>query len=117
MKKREYEALVNRNLDRLGAFTRDVIRNPDKYPDDFVAIPLDDELVSSVLSPMRIRLLRKLRDHGPYKSVSALAKSLRRDQGRVSRDLHYLAGSGLVIIERKGKSKVVRAPDKPIILV
>lgn len=117
MRKKYYEDLMNRNLDRLGVFTRELIRNPDKYPDDFVAIPLDDDLVPSILSPERIRLIRRLRDHGPYKSVSALARSLKRDQGRVSRDLSYLAGSGLVIVERKGKRKIVRAPKKPILLV
>ncbi|MBI4393313.1 MAG: hypothetical protein HY556_05885 [Euryarchaeota archaeon] len=108
---------VDRNLRRAFALTGDVIKNPDKYPDDFLAIPLDPDLLARTFSKERVRLLNRLRERDGFDSVKALAKSLGRDTGRVSRDMTLLEELGLVILERKGKAKRVRATKRPIILV
>lgn len=94
----------------------EVAAHPERFPDDFIVVPLEPGVFSHVLTDERIRLLRTLRDHGPYESVTALARAVDRDQGRVSRDLHALSEYGLVLLERTGKSKRVQATNRPIIL-
>lgn len=107
---------MERNLRRASALARDVIAHPEQYPDRFVAIPLEPDPVASLLSRERLRLLRELRDEGPYDSVGALAKALGREATRVSRDVAVLSAVGLVLVERRGKAKRVRAVNRPIIL-
>lgn len=109
--------MTDRIFDRTIKMTEDIIAHPDKYPDDFVVIPLEPGLLSQILSRERIRLLSLLREHGPFKSVGALAKALGRSESRVSRDLMMFEGSGLVVVEREGKSKTVRATELPILLL
>lgn len=107
---------VRRNLRRAFALARDVVQHPEAYPERFVAIPLEPETVRRLLSTERVRLLRQLRDEGPFDSVGELAEALRREPTRVSRDVSALAGAGLVVVERHGKRKRVRAPRRPIVL-
>lgn len=111
-----YRRRVTRNIRRAFALVEDVIAHPEAYPEKFIAIPLDDEVLSRLLSRERLRLLRVLRDEGPFDSVNALAAELGRAQSRVSRDLADLQVAGLVSVERRGKSKRVRATDRPIVL-
>ena len=107
---------AERNLRKTRELARRVAADPDAFPDDFIAIPLDPEIISRVFSPERVRLLKELREEGPFASVNELAEALGREQSRVSRDLNELMSAGLVETERKGKSKRVSAPDKPILL-
>lgn len=95
---------------------KEVAADPDRFPDDFIVLPLEPGMIGHLLTDERIRLLRTLREHGPYESVTALAEAVDRDQGRVSRDLHALSEYGLVLLERTGKSKRVEASNRPIIL-
>jgi DNA-binding transcriptional ArsR family regulator len=95
---------------------RESIAHPERFPDDFIAIPLDEEHFAAVFSRERIRLLRTLRDEGPFDSVGAVAEALERGPSRVSRDLASLEGLGLVFLMREGKKKRVRAADRPIVL-
>lgn len=95
---------------------KDVAAHPDRYPDDFVVLPLEPGELTRLLTDARLRLLCELRDRGPYESVTALAEALDRDQSRVSRDLKALSDMGLVLLERTGKAKRVEATDRLILL-
>lgn len=109
-------AAVKKNIESAFELAREIIENPEKFPRKFLAIPLDPETVSRLLSKERIRLLRAVRTNRRFESVSKLALELKRDQGRISRDLAVLAKAGLVVVERRGKSKLVRASERPIVL-
>lgn len=93
------------------------VEDPSSYPERFVAFELDEDTLPRILTRQRLRLLRVLRQEGPVESVTRLSERLGRDQGQVSRDLAYLEGWGLVELERDGRSKTVRAPDRPILLI
>jgi predicted transcriptional regulator len=107
---------VERNIERAFDLVREVADHPDRFPDQFVAIPLDPETLARLFSKERLRLLRVLRDAGPFESIGALADALERDQTRVSRDLVELVHAGLARIERRGKTKIVKASDRAIVL-
>lgn len=117
MKPKSKAPTPEENIDAAFDLARAILANPDAYPDDFIVLPLDPDLIAKVLSPERIRLLHELRSDGPYDSVNDLAEALGRDQSRVSRDVAGLAEMGLVKTERDGKSKRVSAPKKPIWLM
>lgn len=95
---------------------RRVVDRPDRYPEAFVVVPMDPEILGSILSEQRIRMLRAIREEGPFESVNELADFLQRDQSRVSRDLKRLVEAGLALTERRGKAKRVAASDREILL-
>jgi DNA-binding transcriptional ArsR family regulator len=95
---------------------RQIVREPGRYPDRFVVIPLDPAIIGHVLSNERIRLLQVLREHGSFESVNELAQALDRDQSRVSRDLASLVELGLAHTRRHGKAKRVEADDRDILI-
>lgn len=101
-----------------GAFdlARRVAEHPEEYPKNFVVVPLDADIMGEVLSGERLRMLRAVREDGPFESVNHLAAHLERDQSRVSRDLARLADAGLVVLQRVGKAKRVAASDREILL-
>ncbi len=107
---------IDENIRKAFALARAVAREPDRFPDRFIALPLDSPTVQRLLSTERVRLLRTVRDHGGFESVSKLAAAVRRDQGVVSRDVGLLEEAGLVVVERHGKLKSVRATERPIVL-
>lgn len=109
--------MVDRNIRKAFALAKKVTEHPDEWPDRFVAIPLDAKLLHQLLTPERIRLLNELREKGPFDSVQRLARHLRRDVTRVSRDLTALEGGGIVRLVRNGKVKKVSATRKPILLI
>lgn len=115
MKKDDREK-ASRHLRSALQLARALIAHPDAFPDDFIALPLDPEIISKVLSPERIRLLNELRTRRSYASVSKLAEALGRSQSRVSRDLAELSAAGLIRLERRGKAKRVIAYRKPILI-
>ncbi|HLF05972.1 MAG TPA: hypothetical protein VI893_02155 [Thermoplasmata archaeon] len=94
----------------------DLLRNPKRYPDHFVSIPLDPELIPKILSRERIRLMREVLEAGEFKSIQELAARLGRDPTRVGRDLKDLEVFGLLELEQDGKTKRVKARPAPIIL-
>lgn len=101
-----------------GAFdvARRVADAPEEYPEHFVVVPLDPDILGEVLSRERLRMLRAVREDGPFESVNDLAAHLDRDQSRVSRDLRRLVDAGLVVTERVGRAKQVAASDREIML-
>lgn len=95
---------------------RRIAEKPGNFPEHFVVVPLDPDILKSVLSEERIRMLHAIREDGPFESINDLAAFLERDQSRVSRDLRTLVDAGLVITERVGKAKRVAASDREILL-
>lgn len=97
-------------------FAAKVMQHPETYPDSFVSIPRDAELIRRLLSPERNRILDYLEQHGPVGSLQSLADGLHRDKGAVSRDLVLLIEVGLVEARREGRHKRLRATGRPIII-
>lgn len=93
-----------------------IVRNPTAFMDSAVVI-IDLDSAHAVFSTERVRLLKRLRDRPQgYASVTALAKALRRDPSRVSRDLDVLEDAGLVVRTRVGKAKRIAYRRGPIVL-
>jgi len=105
--------------DRDGAkafdFIMKVVRNPDAYPRDFIALQRGH--VARILTGERARLLDLLESHGPFSEMRMLAAALHRAPSAIARDVHYLEGFGLVERRREGKRFVVTATKKPVLLV
>lgn len=89
--------------------------NEDRLPEDFMALPLDYDLVIGLLTRERIRLLDHLRTHGPVDSLQELADALDRDKTAVSRDVAFLTPA-LIQVETHGRQKRIHATDRPIII-
>jgi predicted transcriptional regulator len=107
---------VEDNLEQAFDLAHEVIEDPDGYPDEFVAFHLGDETLLRILTRERLRLLRMVRDEGPFESIAELARTLDRDPSRVGRDLSWLAETGLVRLEKRGRSKTVEGTDRKILL-
>lgn len=65
------------------------------------------EIYAAVASPMRLRILRELRDAGEL-NVGALVRKFRAWQPSVSHHLGLLRRRGLVTCRREGKTKLYR---------
>lgn len=98
-------------------FFDEVIKNPDAYPDSFVAIPRDPDLIAKLLSRERTKILDYLEKNGPLESLQMLADALGRDKGAVSRDVGSLAAVGLVNVSKNGRRKRLNATRRPILVV
>lgn len=97
-------------------FVRIVIKDPGSYPDSFISLPMDPDLIASVLSRERTRLVQYLERHGPAGSVHALADALGRNYASVSRDLGVLIDIGLVESRLQGKTKRLTATRRPVLI-
>lgn len=97
------------------AFVRKVAKNPAAYPDSFVAIRRDT--IAKILSGERSRLLDLLEKKGPFPEVQKLAEALHRLPSAVARDLRDLEAVGLVERRRHGKSVLIEATQKPVLVV
>lgn len=113
----EYAERMERNLELAREVTRDVIENPEAYPEEFVVLPLESEGVSRLLTGERARILRTLRDEGSFESITDLARALDRDPTRVGRDLDLLENHRLVELEEDGRSKRVSRSGRAILVV
>lgn len=107
---------VERSLDQAFSLAHELIEDPGAFPDEFVTFHLGDETVLRILTEERLRLLRTVRDEGPFESIANLARALDRDPSRVGRDLKWLAEAGLVHLEEHGRSKTVEGTDRKILL-
>lgn len=95
---------------------RAIVDDPDAFAGSAVVV-IDLAEAPEVFSAERVRLLKRLRDREEgYASVTALAKALRRDTTRVSRDLDVLEHAGLVTRTRTGKAKRIEYRRGPIML-
>ena len=110
---------MTRSKDRMHEatdFIRKVIADPDAYPQRFVSIPMDPDMVATVLSRERTRLVRFLLANGPSEDLHALADDLERNYASVSRDVGVLVDMGLLRTERVGRSKRITATGVPVIV-
>jgi predicted transcriptional regulator len=64
------------------------------------------EVIGKVLSPPRLEMLARIPTLKP-ESISALARSLKRDFKNVYSDVMFLAGLGLVELREEGKRKTL----------
>lgn len=105
---------MERGLRRAFEIIEDMVEDPEKYDEHAVVIAPDQ--VAEVFTPERARIYMVLQERGEFGSVSELAALLERDVSRVSRDVAYLQGFGLVGVERVGKGKRVFARRKPVLI-
>lgn len=110
------ESDVDRNLERAFELAHEIIERPESFPDEFVAFHLGDEIILKILTKERLKLLRTVRDEGPFESIADLARAVDRDPSRVSRDLTWLVEADLVRLEQHGRSKEVQSTDRKILL-
>lgn len=97
-------------------FIQAVVNDPASYPDSFISLPMDPDLIASVLSRERTRLVQYLEQHGPALSVHALADALDRNYASVSRDLGVLIDIGLIEARLHGKTKHLSATHRPVLI-
>lgn len=107
---------VQRGIQDAFSLARDVIDEPEAYPDRFVSFTLANDAVLELLTKDRLGLLRTVRDEGPFETITRLADTLDRDPSRVSRDLTWLQEVGLVRIEKHGRSKTVESTGRKILI-
>ena len=108
------DARMRKGIQRAFEIVRGMLDDPERHAQDAVVIAPDQ--VGEVFSPERARLYMVVQERGALESVSALAHLLGRDVSRVSRDVQYLEGFGLLRLERAGKAKRVVAERKPVIV-
>lgn len=97
-------------------FIRRVVDHPEAFPERFVSIPMDPDLIARVLSREKSRLVRHLQEHGAVDSLHALAAALGRNYPSVSRDVSALVEAGLLTTERHGRTKRIIATGRPVIV-
>lgn len=95
---------------------RAVVEHPDDYPDRFVVLPMDPDVIARILSRERTRVVAYLQRHGPAPSLRVLAAELDRNYASLSRDVSALTSMGLVETIRRGKEKQIQATGRPILI-
>ncbi|MHB1260988.1 MAG: HVO_A0114 family putative DNA-binding protein [Thermoplasmatota archaeon] len=109
-------ARTERNIHLAFGLFREAIAHPDRYGDDLLVIPFENLVgKASPFSKERLRILAALRGSGA-ESLDDLARSLKREKTRVSKDVTYLEGLGLVVCERVGRMKRIKATKRQILL-
>jgi predicted transcriptional regulator len=107
---------TERNIKLAFSLFHDAMEHPDRFPDDLLVIPFENLVgKASPFSKERLRILAALRDEGS-ESLDELARSLKREKTRVSKDVTYLEGLGLVVCERVGRTKKIKATKRQILL-
>lgn len=86
------------------------------YPESFIALEWGSPLLLQIMSGEKSRLIEYLKEHGPVESVTSLSHALGRSREAVSRDLHVLVAAGVVVALQRGKTKTLRASERPIIV-
>lgn len=75
-------------------------------PNEEVIIVSSWEQLGQVFSPQRLQILAVIPDEKP-KSISALARALKRDFKNVYNDVRFLADLGLIELREEGKRKTI----------
>lgn len=105
------------DMRRAADFIRKVAKAPaGAYPDSFIAFEWGSPLLLQIMSGEKSRLIEYLKEHGPVESVTTLSQALGRSREAVSRDLHVLVKSGVIIAEQHGKTKTLAASERPILI-
>jgi predicted transcriptional regulator len=103
-------------IDAAFKFSEHVVEEFDRYPDEFIAIPMTSKLAGVLFTEARRQLLEELRSHGEHESIASLAACVNRDPSRVGRDLKPLIDAGLVRAKPFGKTKYLSVTNRPVIL-
>lgn len=96
--------VVERRLEQVRRFMHTLIDRPellDSFPEE-VYVPLNVD-VASLFAPARLELLRSISEEP--RTVSDLARSVRRKVPAVSRDLGLLERQGLIQFRTEGRKK------------
>lgn len=108
---------TERNIHSAFRLFREVLAHPDRYPDDLLVIPMENLVgKASPFSKQRLRILSTLRTNDGAESLDALARSLGREKTRVSKDVTYLEGLGLVACRRQGRTKRILPTHRRVLL-
>ncbi len=96
---------------------RDVAKNPDHYRGDVLVLPLETLLAEagSPFTKQRLRLLMEIRRRAPS-SLDQLAARVHREKTRVSKDVKFLEGLGLIKSSQVGRTKRLESTGHLIIL-
>lgn len=97
------------------AFIREIIKNPEKTPDDVLLLSLSKEELTQLFTKRRIELIEAIKKREPS-TMSELAKLLERELSAIERDLKILEGLGLVRLEKKGR-EVTPVIEKEILVL
>lgn len=103
-------------IKRAFAMVRDMAEHPDRYPENTILLAPED--AGSVFTPERARIYSLVRERAVVPSVNELAELLGRDVTRVSRDVAFLEGYGLLHTERAPgqKTKQIHADLRPVVI-
>ncbi len=91
------------------------LEKPELSPSKILVISLSKKTSDKVFTPGRMDLVRTIKNDKP-KSVSNLAKLVKRPIEAVSRDLRILENYGILEFVRSGKTKKPKI-DKEMILI
>ncbi len=94
---------INQTLDDFESAFNLVSKNKTKNSGELVLGFESFQLLSKILSPERLKLLRTIRDKKPS-SVSELARMRKRAQANVHKDIQFLAELGIVTLKESRKS-------------
>lgn len=111
---------VRETIFKLGTFDnfkRDIKEHMHEEPNrDRNTIYLQNTaLLSKILSPRRIELLRAIKEYPEY-GVSELAKQLKRKQEAVSRDITYLRTHGIIETEYEDRKVIATAVPGRVVI-
>lgn len=110
----ENKKIIDKKFDVFIKFLERALDVPEIFPDEVIFLPLTNNEWKAVFTERRIELIKALTEKKP-KSVNELAKSLKRHQEAISRDLKYLENMGVIKTEKKGKNRIPLINKKLII--
>ena len=93
-------------------------RNPDRFTGDAIIIPVQALARGrrGGLTPGRWKVLATIRSQGPFDSLEDLADAMGRPLARISQDVQALRNLDLVVADRRGRRKQLRADPRPILV-
>lgn len=109
----ENKKIIDQKFDTFIKFLEHALDVPEIFPDEVIFLPLTDEEWKTIFTERRIELIKAITKKP--KPVNELAKSLKRHQEAISRDLKYLERMGVIKIEAKGKNRIPLVNKKLII--
>ena len=99
----------------LDVFTEQLIRNPDKYPDNMMVLSFTDAEMTQIFTRRRLELIRTIQEKKP-KNVSGLSEIVGRRVSAVLRDLKLLKGQGILELKKDGKNVIPRVAKNLVII-
>lgn len=106
---------IGKNFADLARMIDFAIKHPDIAPDKVVIISMSEKKLNEILTPARLGLIRVIKTERP-KSVSELAKAVKRPLESVSRDLKILHNYGFLEFIKNGKEKAPKIEKNAILI-